>query len=119
MDVVGVVATVIGVGIAAVALWFQIRGHNASSPVAAPDMGHKAAVTVSVANSFPTFANGDVGDWYVTVKAYNGGDRRVTVDAWGFELPGGGSLFQIRQVAWSPDLPYKLEPGDKVEFWMP
>jgi hypothetical protein len=28
----------------------------------------------------------------LTVKAYNGGDRPVTVEGWGFELPDGGNL---------------------------
>jgi hypothetical protein len=121
VEEVGVVATVVGVAIAAIALWFQVRSHRTGPGRTgrAASLRTGAAVVVAVANSLPTFSNGDVGDWYVTVKAYNGGDRPVTVEGWGFELPDGGSLFQLVPVEWSPRLPYRLEAGDKVEFWMP
>lgn len=120
MDEIGVVATVVGVGIAAVALWFQTRSHRRDSDArTAALLRPGPLLKVSVANSLPTFTDGRTGDWYVTVKAYNDGDRPLTIEAWGFELPDGGSIFQAKPVAWSPPLPCRLEPGDKVEFWMP
>lgn len=120
MDSLASVATVLATIIGAVALWFQIKGHRRRGARGNRVSGSASGsgVVVSVANSFPTWAD-RVGDWYVTVKTYNGGDRPVTVEAWGFELPGGGSLFQARPIPWAPRLPHRLEPGDKVEFFMP
>jgi len=72
-------------------------------------------IVVRVSNSIPVYdlpdGSRDLGDHFVSVEAYNAGDRLVTVTGWGIELPGDRSLAVFPYVNWATRLPHELRPG--------
>ena len=102
--VVGAAAGVIAVPIA----WYY--GHRTAAP-------GKPRVEVRVVGEYVTYelpSGGLKMAQFVTVKAYNVGDRPVTITEWGVKLPGGSGN---RASFTSPkslqtQIPCRLEPGD-------
>lgn len=103
--IVGAAAGAIAVPIA----WYY--GHRSSA-------SGKPRIQVRMVGEYVTYelpGNGGLKmDQFVILKAYNLGDRPVTIVGWGLKLPGSSGN---RAVFDSPksletQLPYRLEPGD-------
>jgi hypothetical protein len=109
LSIVGLVVAVVGALTGVVSLTWQIATRRRGA--------HNVRITVSA--SLLTYPDGTVSDWFACVSPANIGASPVAVTGWGLEMPGGGSLNQLRRVAGSADLPHTLEPGTSINLLMP
>ncbi|MGI5214962.1 hypothetical protein [Plantactinospora sp. CA-290183] len=103
---VPVVLSIIAIVMSAASLLWQVVSWRRSGPV----------VTVTVAQSLAAFPTG--AEWFTSVTARNTGRAPITVTGWGFQTPDGGSVVQLRPVAWASPVPYRLEPGSEGSWLM-
>lgn len=74
-------------------------------------------VEVNVTNAITDAGTGEP-EHYVGVEAVNTGRAPTTVTSWGFELPGGGSVYSTVALRISESLPCRLESHSKATFYL-
>lgn len=123
MTVVTLVIAVLGLVLSVVSLGWQVAQHLLSGPRVRVEllwggMGVDRVVTGPVRGSLDAFRHAGVSDPIFAVKGRNRG--RLPIDVTGFtvEMEGAGG-YSLAAWARNPSLPYRLDSGSEVSFYVP
>lgn len=109
LAIVGLIVATVGALTGIVSLMWQVTTRRRGA--------HNVRVTVG--SSLLAYGDGSVSDWLICVTAANVGAAPVTVNGWGFALPGKrGAVRQTRPLTGSTPLPHRLEPGTSMSLFM-
>jgi hypothetical protein len=108
VTVTAVILSVLALVLSLASLSWQAWTWSRSGPVL------RVEVTNMVTDAGSTY--GGTPEHYVEVKAVNRGRAAATIQTWGIEVPGGGSIFVMQPLSFSQRLPARVEPHSSASF---